>query len=78
MRNLLPYLFLLACPVMMIFMMRGMRGGGHATGETSHDTRPRQDEPGTPEERIAALEREVAQLRALRGERPEHRWARQS
>jgi hypothetical protein len=76
MRNLLPYLFLLACPIMMIFMMRGMRGGGHGNGETGHDTQPGHDEPGSPEKRIVALEREVDQLRALRGDRPEHRWAR--
>jgi hypothetical protein len=74
MRNLLPFIFLLTCPVMMIFMMRGMRGGGHESSNARHDTHPNRGEAGTPdgqesEARIAQLEREVAQLRELgRGE----------
>jgi hypothetical protein len=65
MRSLLPYLFLLACPVMMIFMMRGMRGDGHGSSETGHDTHTSDEKAGTPagqvsEKRIAQLEREVA------------------
>jgi hypothetical protein len=28
MQNLWPWLFVLACPLMMFFMMRGMHGGG--------------------------------------------------
>lgn len=80
MRNLLPYVLLLACPVMMIFMMRGMHGGGHGPSTARHDAHPSRDEAGTAdgqesEARIAQLEREVAQLRAVRGEHPEHRWA---
>jgi hypothetical protein len=36
---LLPFLLLLACPLMMVVMMRGM--GGHDNGR-SHDTAPPQ------------------------------------
>ena len=54
---LLPFLFLLACPLMMIFMMRGMHGGhdgGHGNQNgTGNDAQTR----------IAELEREVADLR---------------
>ena len=82
MRELLPYLFILACPVMMIFMMRGMHGGGgHGTakaendkqmGHAGHDMRMGQADAGAPnlqapEERITALEHELAQLRDLQG-----------
>jgi hypothetical protein len=67
---------------MMIFMMRGMHGGGFGTSATGHDRHMSHDDIGNPDgrasdERIAQLEREVAQLRAARGEHPEHRWAQQ-
>lgn len=80
MTNLLPFILLLACPVMMILMMRGMHGGGHGTSESGHDTHLSHDEAANPDGqesdgRIAQLEREVALLRAVRGEHPEHRWA---
>jgi hypothetical protein len=64
MQTYLPLLILLACPLMMIFMMRGMTSG--------HDSGPRSDHPanaGKPDardERLAELEREVAELRAAR------------
>ena len=73
MRNLLPFIFLLACPVMMIFMMRGMHGGGE-TKKTSHGAHEgaQMDQRDAaardlqaPDERIAQLEHEAAQLRAL-------------
>lgn len=55
----LPFLLLLACPLMMIFMMMGMgtgMGGGHGkTGQVPGD--PARDAP------IAQLERQVAELR---------------
>jgi hypothetical protein len=40
MRQILPFLFLLACPVMMIFMMRGMHG---------HGSQDKDHAPQTPE-----------------------------
>jgi uncharacterized protein YceH (UPF0502 family) len=80
MRSLLPFILLLACPVMMVIMMRRMHGGGHESSNAQHDTYPSRDEAGTAdgqesEARIAQLEREVAQLRAVRGEHSEHRWS---
>ena len=32
-----PYLLFLACPLMMVFMMRGMGHGGHGHGSHRHD-----------------------------------------
>ncbi len=55
----LPFLLILACPLMMIFMMKGMSGGmggGHdKTGQSTVD--PARDA------RIAELERQVVDLR---------------
>ena len=33
--SLAPFLLVLACPLLMVFMMRGMHGGGHA-GDRHH------------------------------------------
>ncbi len=73
MQNLWPWLFVLACPLMMIFMMRGM----HGTGQNTNQNARGQDRGHTAEVppdaashdpdrevRIAQLEREVAELRA--------------
>lgn len=54
MRSLLPLLLLLACPLMMVFMMRGMHGGGHQKDHADHSS---------SEEQLRA-----AELRALRAE----------
>jgi len=76
MRDLLPLLFLLACPIMMIFMMRGMHGGqdksegGHSPQARHHDGHSPQGR--ATDARIEQLEREVASLRAVPGEQPEH------
>jgi hypothetical protein len=62
MENWLPLLILLACPLMMLFMMRGMshgHGGGHAP---EHQLNPTEDDDR--DVRLAELEREVATLRA--------------
>ena len=85
MRNLLPFLFLLVCPVMMIFMMRGMHGGGHGSSKAGHDMDMGQaghemhtGQAGTtpdlqaPDERIAALEHVLAQLRSLQARQSAH------
>jgi hypothetical protein len=68
-----PYLLLilLACPLMMVFMMRGMHGGrdghaGHGVGEQPDDTSDRWD---ARDDRLAELEHEVGELRAERDRR---------
>jgi hypothetical protein len=68
MGNYLPLLLILACPLMMIFMMRGMHGG-HDMGAEDKD--PGQDGQAPPvdpraDKRIIELERQVAELRAAR------------
>jgi hypothetical protein len=73
MAQYLPLLFLLACPLMMVFMMRGMHGG--------HDTPPASPAPpmdiaGSPTSdpvtsaRVADLERQVADLHEQLANRP--------
>ena len=63
------FLLVLACPLMMIFMMRGMHGGGQ---DRSTETKPQQNfavpqgQLDSRDERLAELEREVAELRAGR------------
>lgn len=71
MSNYLLLLLILACPLMMIFMMRGMGGmrGGHDMGaehrEPSQDEQPSQSDADASQ-RIVDLERQVAELRAER------------
>jgi hypothetical protein len=79
-----PWLLFLACPLMMMFMMRGMGRGDGATRRTGRGAplpggelaRPAATRPLTAEEqtRIAQLERDLAQLRAggnpTRGDTP--------
>jgi hypothetical protein len=64
----LPLLALLACPLMMLLGMRGMRG--HGTHQQTPSTSSHPMAAGPPDlatdERIAALERELAALRAHR------------
>ena len=52
-------LLILACPLMMVFMMRGMHGGGHDAEHT-----PTVVDTTARDVRITELEREVATLRA--------------
>ncbi|MBA2323519.1 MAG: DUF2933 domain-containing protein [Pseudonocardiales bacterium] len=66
--NYLYLLLVLACPLMMIFMMRGMHGGPDMGAE---DKRPLNDAQAVQvdlnaDHRIMELERQVAQLRAER------------
>lgn len=80
MRDLLLLLIILACPIMMIFMMRGMHSGQDKS-EPGHDPQAGKHEGHSPDgqasdARIAQLEREVAALRAVQGEQPEHRRVR--
>ena len=60
MSALLP-LIVLACPLMMIFMMRGMHGRQASSPAATHD-HPMNDAQRA-EARIADLERQVADLR---------------
>lgn len=53
----LPFLLLLACPVAMWFLMRGMGGQGMACA-------PREQAAARPEGRLAQLEREQGRLAA--------------
>jgi hypothetical protein len=64
MGNYLPLLFILACPLMMIFMMRGMHGG-HDMGAENMDQHAPELEDGA-DQRIRDLERQVSELRAER------------
>ena len=61
MSQLFLLLILLACPLMMMFMMRGMHGG-HA--DHGGDRAPTVVDTTARDARIADLEREVASLRA--------------
>jgi hypothetical protein len=68
MGNYLPLLFILACPLMMVFMMRGMHGG-HDMGAEFKDPRSDGQAPVVDpraDQRILDLERQVAELRAER------------
>ncbi len=60
MRNLLPFVAFLACPLMMIWCMRSMRGHGSSEEgsreETTQETALKED--------LAELREEVAMLRA--------------
>ena len=64
MKDLLPLLLILACPLMMLFMMRGMHGrGAHAA-----DRHPGSEKGGVSEGRqdaeVATLREQRAQLEA--------------
>ena len=66
MGNYLPLLIILVCPLMMIFMMRGMHSGHDAGSEDlSHDAHARAVDPQA-DQRILDLERQVAELRTER------------
>ena len=58
----LPLLILLACPLMMVLMMRGMHGGQDKSGPNNGQV-PRTH---NGDARIAELEREVTRLRAAK------------
>jgi hypothetical protein len=63
----LPLLALLACPLMMLLCMRGMRGHGNQQQTPTTSTHGATTGPPDPtSERITALERELAALRADR------------
>lgn len=66
MSNLLPYLFLLICPLMMLFMMRGMNhgAGGHQTMGSADVPTDQAHRWDARDDRMAELEQEVSDLRA--------------
>ncbi len=68
MSNYLFLLFLLACPLMMVFMMRGMRSGDDKGAENKGTGRESAAIPANPDanQRIIDLERQVADLRSER------------
>ena len=71
MRNFLFPLIALACPLMMILMMKGMSGmhGGHGSGAHNEHQPELVTSPAdrdARDNRLDELEREVAQLRASR------------
>jgi len=62
--GLLPFLLVIACPLMMIFMMRGMHGGrGHGHGPTQPKSREQMS--------MDELKRERDELNAEIGDRAE-------
>ena len=61
MQQLLYVALILACPLSMVFMMRGMGGGSHNKSDTIVDA-PAVDA------RVAELEREVSRLRGERSD----------
>jgi hypothetical protein len=77
MAQYLPLLFLLACPLMMLFMMRGMHGG-HDTPLASPAPPPDTAVSPAPDPvtvpatsaRVADLERQVAELHEQLASRP--------
>ena len=75
MTNLLPLLLLLACPLMMVFMMRGMHGGGDRTrsgrGPQVDHHEPHSTDVQFTGARIEALEREIASLRSAQSDQPQ-------
>ncbi len=73
MKEILPFLLILACPLMMIFMMRGMHKGGH-----DHASSERSDEMSAAElrqlrdeidQRLQALDERVRDVEASTGTR---------
>jgi hypothetical protein len=73
MKEILPFLLILACPLMMIFMMRGMHRGGHdrAASERSDEMsaaelRQLRDEI---DQRLQALDERVRDVEASAGTR---------
>ena len=59
--GLLPFAVFLVCPLMMVFMMRGMMHGGHGGHERGDASEPGPD--AATERKLAAMELEIARLR---------------
>lgn len=73
MPNLFLLILLLVCPLMMVFMMRGMHGG-HGSSvaggqQQAGDHGSHSLDAQASDARIAQLEHEVASLRSVQGER---------
>jgi hypothetical protein len=51
-RSMLPFVLVLACPLMMMFMMRGMGGHGGHDGVPSQDARDHQHDEADAERRL--------------------------
>jgi len=61
--GVIPLLILAACPLSMLFMMRGMQGGEQSSSQ-SLQVRPSRIEGNTREEQIAALKGQLASTQA--------------
>ena len=59
----LPLLILLACPLMMVFMMRGMHGAQGSKSDSAETSSPRQVTDQATASRVVELERQVQELR---------------
>ena len=71
MAQYLPLLFLLACPLMMVFMMRGMHGGHDTPSPVHpHDAVDPLPTDAATSARVAELERQVAELHEQLAKRP--------
>jgi TolA-binding protein len=66
MRSLLPFVFILICPLMMLFMMRGMHGQGAHPAEKG--TTDPQSIGGSGDDQIAELREQRDQLETRVGE----------
>jgi TolA-binding protein len=62
MRSLLPFVFILICPLMMLFMMRGMHG--HGTHPAEKGTTDTQGIGGSGDDQVAELREQRDQLEA--------------
>jgi hypothetical protein len=64
MRSLLPFVFILICPVMMLFMMRGMHGRGAHSADQQARSDPQSLLPAGEDPQIAELRQQRDDLEA--------------
>ena len=64
MRQLVPFVFVLICPLMMLFMMRGMHGSRSRADRLKSETSQHGASPASDDAEVAALREERDDLRA--------------